>query len=286
MATTVATPQESVDHFNKYENDCERPGFRNFTPDNTARFKTVFETYTKMHTHQCVDYVTKKHDEWLKFNHGQHTIMEAIHMLDGLVDEADPDVDFPNSFHAFQTAEGLRKQYPDLDWLHLTGLIHDLGKVMALWGEPQFSTVGDTYVVGAEFAPSIVYRENTFSKNPDLHDPRYNTKYGMYEPNCGLDNLLLSWGHDEYLYRVMLHNKCTIPKEGLYCIRFHSFYPWHTGGDYEHLCSEEDMKMKDWIRKFNEHDLYTKSPDLPDVEALKPYYQELIDKYIPGKLKW
>lgn len=24
-----------------------------------------------------------------------------------------------------------------LDWFQLTGLIHDLGKVLALWGEPQ-----------------------------------------------------------------------------------------------------------------------------------------------------
>lgn len=34
-------------------------------------------------------------------------------MLDGLVDESDPDVDFPNSFHAFQTAEGIRQAHPD-----------------------------------------------------------------------------------------------------------------------------------------------------------------------------
>lgn len=34
-------------------------------------------------------------------------------MLDALVDESDPDVDFPNSFHAFQTAEGIRKAHPD-----------------------------------------------------------------------------------------------------------------------------------------------------------------------------
>lgn len=34
-------------------------------------------------------------------------------MLDDLVDESDPDVDFPNSFHAFQTAEGIRKAHPD-----------------------------------------------------------------------------------------------------------------------------------------------------------------------------
>ena len=24
----------------------------------------------------------------------------------------------------------------------------------------------------------------------------------------------------------------------------------------------------------------------PDVEALKPYYQGLIDKFLPGKLQW
>lgn len=41
------------------------------------------------------------------------TVMEAVDMLDGLVDESDPDVDFPNSFHAFQTAEGIRKAHPD-----------------------------------------------------------------------------------------------------------------------------------------------------------------------------
>lgn len=29
--------------------------------------------------------------------------------------------------------------------------------------------------------------------------PVYSTKYGMYGPNCGLDKLMISWGHDEYL---------------------------------------------------------------------------------------
>ena len=41
------------------------------------------------------------------------TVLEAVDMLDELVDESDPDVDFPNSYHAFQTAEGIRKAHPD-----------------------------------------------------------------------------------------------------------------------------------------------------------------------------
>ena len=53
------------------------------------------------------------------------------------------------------------------------------------------------------------------------------SKYGIYEPKCGLDKITMSWGHDEYLYRVLINHGATIPQEGLYMIRFHSFYPWH-----------------------------------------------------------
>ncbi|CAG2170447.1 unnamed protein product, partial [Oppiella nova] len=77
----------------------------------------------------------------------------------------------------------------------------------------------------------------------------------MYGKNCGLDEVLMSWGHDEYMYRVLKNHKtCTLPSEALYMIRFHSFYPWHKGGDYYHLCSHKDLKMLDWIREFNKFD--------------------------------
>ncbi|NWI30474.1 MIOX oxygenase, partial [Sula dactylatra] len=78
------------------------------------------------------------------------SVMEALELLDQLVDESDPDVDFPNSYHAYQTAEGIRRAHPDKGraadpprttrspyWFHLVGLLHDLGKVLALFGEPQ-----------------------------------------------------------------------------------------------------------------------------------------------------
>lgn len=32
--------------------------------------------------------------------------------------------------------------------------------------------------------------------------------------------------------------------------RFHSFYPWHSGGDYDFLCSEDDLEMKKWVLEF------------------------------------
>jgi inositol oxygenase len=108
----------------------------------------------------------------------------------------------------------------------------------------------------------------------------------MYEPNCGLDKVMMSFGHDEYMYRVLVGNGCKLPEEALYMVRYHSFYPWHTGGAYSHLCNDKDMEMIKWIREFNKFDLYSKADHTPDVEQVKPYYQQLIDKYIPGVLNW
>ena len=36
---------------------------------------------------------------------------------------------------------------------------------------------------------------------------RYNSKLGIYREGCGIENVIMSWGHDEYLYHVSFrHN--------------------------------------------------------------------------------
>jgi inositol oxygenase len=119
------------------------------------------------------NFFTERHDDWLKFNHFEATIREALEKLNDLVDESDPDTTLPNIVHAFQAAEQAREEFPDLDWLHLTGLIHDLGKVMAFYGEPQWAVVGDTFPVGCLWSDNIVYREESFLGNPDGQNPKY-----------------------------------------------------------------------------------------------------------------
>ncbi|KAJ8882328.1 hypothetical protein PR048_014130, partial [Dryococelus australis] len=260
--------------------------FRDYTIDPNDPIKErVRKLYISMHTNQTVDFVKSRRDKWLKFDKFEGGVLEVLEKLNDLVDESDPDVDIPNIYHGFQTAERIRADHPDIDWFHLTGLIHDIGKVMFFYDEPQWAVLGDTFPVGCEWGPSVVYRDTSFHDNPDGKDPRYNTKYGIYEPNCGLDNLMMSWGHDEYLYQVLKHNKSTLPPQALSMIRFHSFYPWHAGGDYTHLCNEPDNQKLKWVLEFNQYDLYSKSAEVPDIEALIPYYQSLIDKYLPGKLK-
>ena len=53
--------------------------------------------------------------------------------------------------------------------------------------------VGDTFIVGCAIPNKIVFPE--FNKeNPDMNDYRYNTKLGIYEKNCGLNNVICSLG--------------------------------------------------------------------------------------------
>ena len=104
--------------------------YRDYSIDvNDPLKERVRRTYTDMHTNMSVDFVTNKRQKWLKFDKFEAGIMETLERLNDLVDESDPDVDIPNIVHAFQTAERIRANYPEEDWFHLTGLIHDLGKV-------------------------------------------------------------------------------------------------------------------------------------------------------------
>jgi len=291
MAVSPLLIQMPFENVHVPETETSTKKFRNFieTPDDDDYIiKRVYNTYVNMHKNQCVEFVKQRYRNWLNFDHAKMTVYDALEKLSTIVDESDPDVDVPNIYHAYQTAEGIRQQYPEHDWFHLTGLMHDVGKIMALHGEPQWAVVGDTFPVGCRPSPEIVYASTTFDENPDIKNPLYSTKYGMYTPNCGLENVMMSWGHDEYLYRVLKnHPTCTLPDEALYIIRYHSFYPWHSGNDYMYLCNDKDLEMLKWVRKFQKFDLYTKDDAaLPDIDKLKPYYLSLIEKYCPGVLSF
>uniref|UniRef100_A0A915HV37 Inositol oxygenase n=1 Tax=Romanomermis culicivorax TaxID=13658 RepID=A0A915HV37_ROMCU len=225
-----------------------------------------------------------QHQKWLKFDHAKWTVNQALEKLNSIIDESDPDTTLPNIVHAYQTAERARSAHPDEDWLHLTGLIHDLGKVMAFWGEPQWAVVGDTYPVGCKPVSSIVFRDSgAFEKNADCKTGLMKSELGMYKKHCGLENLMMSWGHDEYLYQVIAnHTSCTLPDEALYIIRFHSFYPWHSAGQYSQFTNEKDRSMLYWIKEFNKFDLYSKVDQPPNIDHLRTYYDGLIEKYVPG----
>ncbi len=252
--------------------------YRNY--DNPAR-ESVRRFYEENHRKQTYDFVQRKRSEFLTLDRRQMSVFEACDFLNTLVDDSDPDIELDQLQHLLQTSEAIRADGHE-DWFVLVGLLHDLGKVLCLYGEPQWCVVGDTFPVGCRHSERIVYHE-FFAQNPDAHDGRYNTRLGVYRENCGLRNVLMSWGHDEYLYHVL---KDYLPEPALYMIRYHSFYPGHKERAYDHLMNAHDQEMFGWVRAFNPYDLYSKGAARPDVAQLRPFYEELIAEFFPPVVAW
>jgi inositol oxygenase len=286
---STANPTVATDHLaiedswgdfvaGRYREGKSEAEFRNY---DAAVVPTVAEFYKTNHERQTVDFVLAEEKEYFALNKGRMSIWEAAEFLNTLVDESDPDTDLTQIEHLLQTSEAIRNDgHPR--WMVLTGFIHDLGKVLCLYGEPQWAVVGDTFPVGCAWSDKIVFPEY-FSANPDSKVPEYQTKCGIYEPHCGLDKVHMSWGHDAYIAHVV---KDYMREEALYMLRYHSFYPWHQQGAYGHLLSKHDEEMLPWVLKFNPYDLYSKGAAKPDLKQLKPYYDDLIAEFFPGKIDW
>ncbi len=272
---------------------CSFDQWEDFVKDRYAKNKEEFRTYDETspehvkafyrlnHTYQTLDFVLKKKEEYLPLRRLQMGIWEAMDLLDTIVDESDPDLDLPQSYHCYQTAEAIRRDgHPR--WFILTGFIHDLGKILTTYGEPQWAVVGDTFPVGSPYSEKLVFPQY-FSENPDYYNPVYQHKLGLYHEGCGLDNVHMSWGHDEYMYQVV---KNYLPEEAAYVIRYHSFYGAHREEAYGELLNQKDREMMKWVQLFSHYDLYSKAPDPINMEDLKPYYKELVAEFFPDKIAW
>ncbi|KAG4999789.1 hypothetical protein JHK87_020861 [Glycine soja] len=190
--------------------------FRNYYGE-SERHKSVKEFYRQQHIGQTYEFAKKMTEEYGKLNRVEMSIREC--------------------------SEAARKDYPNEDWLHLTALIHDLGKVLLLpsfGGLPQWTVVGDSFSLGCAFQEA-----NTHFKK----------KKGLYATGLGLDNVIMSWGHDEYMYLLYTRQ--------------------------EHTKAIEDVKNFKWQEIFHKYVLYSMSNVRIDVEKVKPYYMSLIEKYFP-----
>ena len=182
----------------RYPQPEEKSSFRDY---GTNVRPGVRDFYRLNHRHQTLDFVRAKESQYLGKNQREMGIWEAMEFLNTLVDDSDPDTDLTQIEHLMQTSEAIRADgHPR--WFILTGLIHDLGKVLCLFGEPQWAVVGDTFPVGCRYSDKVVFPE-FFAENPDWNVAEYQTECGIYEPGCGLDQVHMSWGHDEYLYHVV-----------------------------------------------------------------------------------
>ncbi len=278
---TSIGPLENIEQWDEFVQDRYDPNktteqFRNYGETTPP---VVREFYRLNHMNQTHEFALAKRREYAGLTRSKMPIWQALEYLNTLVDDSDPDTDLSQIQHNLQTAEAIRRDgHPD--WFQLTGLLHDLGKVLCLYGEPQWAVVGDTFPTGCAYSSKIVFAD-FFAANPDMQKPEFQTKLGIYEQNGGLDQVTMSWGHDEYFYHIA---KNYLPQEALYMIRYHSFYAAHREGAYDYLMNDQDRKMFEWVKKFNPYDLYSKADTKPDPVVLRPYYESLIAKYFPAEV--
>ena len=280
---TSKNPLTSVEEWDdfvaaRYKKGKSGEEFRNYAPDANP---SVTEFYRQNHSYQTLEFVRQKRQQYLKFDHGKKGIWAAAEYLNTLIDDSDPDTDLSQVEHLLQTAEAIRRDGQPR-WFVLVGFVHDLGKVLCLYGEPQWAVVGDTFPVGCAYSDQIVFPE-FFAANPDSRVPELQTNYGIYEPNCGIENVLMSWGHDEYIYQV---SKNYLPEPAQYMLRYHSFYAAHKHGAYRHLMNKRDEEMFNWVVKFNPYDLYSKGANRPNLRDIRPFYEDLVAEFFPPEIDW
>ena len=250
------------------------------------KINIIRNTYKLQRTNINYNFNNYLKDKYLKFNI-KTNFWTLFAGLDNITDLSDPDTSLPNSIHALQTAEAIRRTglYPD--WMCLCGLIHDIGKILYLNGydedgtskTTQWSIVGDTFITGCDIPNDIVLSEfNEYNKD--------HNKINKYKPNCGLNNCNISFGHDEYMYHLLKKNNHKMPLEAEYIIRYHSLYLYHSSESYDYLLDDDDIIMKNVVKDFNQYDLYSKNDNLPIkwTYELRNYYTELVKKYISKDL--
>ena len=264
-----------------FKNDIPRPSSnRRFAtterPSARASASSIVST-TGIQT--STSYGTRNVSTWRK-NQRVMGIWEAMEFLNTLVDDSDPDTDLTQIEHLMQTAEAIRADgHPR--WFILTGLIHDLGKILCLFGEPQWAVVGDTFPVGCRYSDQIVFPE-FFRDNPDAQSP-------SIRPNAASTNRNADWTmstcRGDTTNTSTTSSRITCPRPpGDDPVSL--AYPVHRENAYNHLMNDDDRRRMEWVRAFNPYDLYSKGHEPPDVEKLRPYYEDLIAEFFPGQLHW
>ncbi|GLC39446.1 hypothetical protein PLESTB_001349600 [Pleodorina starrii] len=256
------------------------------------------------HARQTMDFVKRQTQLFAGLDKAQLSVWEALQTLNELREyeavlmaeggEAQDVSNLSLLDHAFQTAELCRLHHPDLDWLHLVGLMHGLGKLLAhrrFGSQPQWAICGETYPLGCRFSPHILGAQY-FTANPDRRRRLYNTPTGLYDPGCGLLNCVMSWSAPEYLYLVISLNSSRLPQDALWVLRHAKFLTLtRPHSCYLPLCSGDDLRRLPLLRSFQQLAAYRRS-ELPAGLALQgeertAYYSGLIAKYLgEGRLNW
>jgi inositol oxygenase len=227
----------------------------------------VEDTYKKMLENQTIKYVKKMKKKYLLLPNKRFSIWDLFNDFNKIIDESDPDTNLPQIFHAYQTAEGIKKLYFE------NNKIKKNIKIKNLFSKEQWNDIPEIFrtiyqkninefyrfesfnwliligfihdlgkvllldkfgklpqwsVVGDTFPVGYKLDSNYLYYEKNYHKNNISLNKNTYNKKCGFDKMDFSWGHDEYLSSILEINNINLPKEAIYIIRYHSFYSWHS----------------------------------------------------------
>lgn len=117
---------------------------------------------------------------------------------------------------------------------------------------------------------------------------------GIYEPHCGLENVVMAWTGPEYIYHMLKHNDALIPDEGLAMLRYFSLGDWHTHHEYQHVTNEDDEDVKAFVADFDSLRRTVRKNCVEDMSVeecdrlWEEHYSPIVAKYGLGDrvLRW
>jgi hypothetical protein len=180
---------------------------------------------------------------------GKFRVWELIEKLALCVDPTDTSLGCTNQYlHVCQVTAALEADGALDETMLLTALLHDLGKVAMLAGEPPEHVV--CFIAPVE---------------------------GL-EPGGGLENAIFQFGHDEVAYSRF---KDSVPEHVAWMLRYHSMIL----GKAEPFMSAKDHELEQkYLSIFRKYDLGTKSPwSLPQGASLARF-RDFIEERFPNPI--
>ncbi|CAE8595787.1 unnamed protein product [Polarella glacialis] len=244
-------------------------------------------TYER-HLRQTVATRQELHERWAnRVLLGEVKVIDLLQLLHFTVDHTDTELLYTSQLiHSLQVYEMVTSYdlpSPDLQYkndLQIAALVHDLGKLLSLFGE----------------ADRNVDCMNTVI---DYDDPGGASAQGL-----GIGHLAIQWNHDEYAYQKLRHSK--LPPRVLAAVRFHSlremtgksFGPRRFGSEevviteddmnrFSKHFSAEDVESHDFVDTLRWFDMNSKQrvDDIPDVSFAD--IEMIVGKYFAnGQIIW
>ncbi|KAG7352877.1 myo-inositol oxygenase [Nitzschia inconspicua] len=254
---------------------------------------------------QTVSFIKEMHRKYSDFDTCKLSILDALELARDLPADKYSGSDVSVRTLSFAMAEMARNEgHPD--WVQFVALVQTLGCLLKIHNPFAFGETGkefDWTITGAESrvvgskAPDCCAYVEFRRLNPDEKDPQYSTYLGMYERNVGLENVLLNWSSNEYMYYMLKYNKVSLPEDAFKILKFIPLVDWHSRKQYRHFSTTDDEKVREPVVDFYNICLNAKrcilktGKDLSDTACQSlwhSHYAFVVRKYVgvTEKLSW